>query len=378
MTALQQPDVAETPAYWTHKVQGYPSPVAVTRMAQLIDYDPRVTDTARVVYRFLISWYHRDHGDALISQRRVAQIMRSRAPGGATCPSNSAVSRALINLMETGWVARTFKGRGKEKKASRYVPVFNVLELAEQGRFPEVAHPVVHLNDYGNWPTTRATSQKTEPLGGPVDSESGPPSGPKTHIPDTVTLEPCTGSSIDIPPVAGGLAATAPDAGFQRLAAAYAKPGDNLVKARRAFDDVAPDTDELNRMIRSAESWRKTAKGKRMSLRRWLQERRWLSGSEFVNDNRPIFQWPSCVVTAIKTRGTGDNFDGAKIWFRNRDGDQQLRVLDLGEYEQLQIACGPDRPAVSSPSDDLHEFVGARFQLDAYGNFDPIEREAAA
>src|SRR5688572_25826624 len=132
MTALQ-PNVGESPLFWTHKVDAFPSPVAQFRMAQLIDFDDRLYETARIVYRFLVGWYHDEHGDALLSQRHVAKVMKQRAPEGSVVPSRNAVQRAIIALMDTGWVVRTFQGRGKGKGASRYVPVINALELAAQG-----------------------------------------------------------------------------------------------------------------------------------------------------------------------------------------------------------------------------------------------------
>jgi hypothetical protein len=176
--------IADTPAYWTHKIGDPTGPVAIGRMSQLVDFDPRLSETARLVYRFLINWYHHEHGDALLSQRHVARVMKQRAPDGAECPSRSAVSRAIIMLLETGWVARTFRGKGRNKSASRYIPVFNVLDLAENGKFPEPAQLVGQFSDLENRPSRRASSG---PVNGPVLASTGPASGPKTHIPDSMT-----------------------------------------------------------------------------------------------------------------------------------------------------------------------------------------------
>lgn len=105
-------------------------------MSQLIDYDLRLTDPARIVYRFLIGWYMRSNGDALASVRHIVTTMRTRAPDGARHLSRSAVQRAIILLIETGWLVRRFTGKGRS--GSRYVPVLNVLELAAQGSLPSV------------------------------------------------------------------------------------------------------------------------------------------------------------------------------------------------------------------------------------------------
>ena len=181
--------VGEDRRYWTHKVKPFPEPVAQFRMAQLIDFDDRLYETARVVYRFLVGWYHHDHGDALLSQRHVAKVMKQRAPDGASVPSRNAVQRAILALLETGWVVRTAKGRGRKKTASRYIPVINVLELAEQGKFPELAHAIGPDEDdaelaHANGPVSSELAHDN----GPVDAKLAHAIGPKTLLPDPTTL----------------------------------------------------------------------------------------------------------------------------------------------------------------------------------------------
>jgi len=342
-----------TVAYWTHRVDAFPGPVAQFRMAQLIDFDTRLYETARVVYRFLVGWYHDDFGDALLSQRHVAKVMKQRAPEGSEVPTRSAVQRAIIALMETGWVARTSKGRGKGKGASRYVPVINVLDLASQGIFPRPAHDI-----------------------GPVEPAHA--NGPKTRLPEPVTRTRLQVVDNVSAPVAGEPLAAAPADGFERLRAAYDYSDEKPANARRVFRDIAPDANEVEHMIASAASWKRTANGKRMSLERWLREKRWLKDDEFANDNRQTHKWPSCVITRIKPRLSGGDFDGAQIWFRDRDGSAQTRVLDSSGFNWLRQCCYQNA-RLNNPSDDLHEFVGARFQLDENGMFDdPAGYETAA
>jgi hypothetical protein len=367
MAPAPQPEIkiSETPAYWVHEVENYPSPVAQFRMAQLVDYDLRLTDPARTVYRFMIGWYMRDIGDALASVRHIVRVMRGRAPEGARHLSRSAVQRAVTLLIETGWLVRVFTGKGRA--GSRYVPVVNVLELAAQGTLPmaEIDSVPPHRDTNAASVASHSTGTHVSHSTGTLSDLASRPTGTKTLLHDTGTK---TRVHVVIDnnsaPVAAGLSAAAPDAGFERLVAAYDKPGDNLAKARAVFDDIDPDARELERMVRAAESWKRTATGKRMSLERWLREKRWLTGQEFVNDRRETHRWPSCVVTKIKSLG-GD-FDGAKIWFRDRDGTQQMQVLDYDEFCDLSEACAAHRPALlfGKLSDDLHEFVGARFQID--------------
>lgn len=372
MTKPQAEKTGETPTYWTHGVDAYPSPVAQFRMAQLIDFDDRLYETARLVYRFMVGWYHDGHGDALLSQRHVAKVMKQRAPAGAAVPSRNAVQRAIIALMETGWVVRSYQGRGKGKGASRYVPVFNVLDLAAQGKFPEPAH------NTGPVEPAHANGPLVARANGPVDAEPARVDGPKTLLPDPVTK---TRVQVDIDnsvPVAGGPLAAAPD-GFERLFSAYDHSDSDKRRARIAFNDIDPNAAELERMISAAASWKSTATGKRMSLERWLTEKRWLSAKDYQNDNRKIYRYPSCVITRIKPRyDREETFNGAQIWFRDRDGSAHTRVLDDSEYAWLQECCYENQRLVD-PSEDLHEFVGARFQIDDDGLIvDPAEHEEAA
>ncbi len=126
--------LGSTREHWTRNLKDNDGPVAILRMGHLVDFDSRLTDPARVVYRFLIDWYHSGYGDALASVRHIVGVMRDRAPDGARQLSRSAVQRAVVLLIETGWLVRQYTGRGTA--ASRYVPVFNVLELASNGTFP--------------------------------------------------------------------------------------------------------------------------------------------------------------------------------------------------------------------------------------------------
>ncbi|MBL8578878.1 MAG: hypothetical protein JNK47_16770 [Mesorhizobium sp.] len=357
--------VGESREYWMHKVDAFPSPVAQFRMAQLIDFDDRLYETARVVYRFLVGWYHDDHGDALLSQREVARVMKQRAPDGSIVPSRNAVQRAIIALMDTGWVVRTAKGRGRSAKSrSRYIPVVNVLDLAAQGKFPELAHAIGPVEGTLNRPTPMG--QLVAHANGPLDGEPAHVAGHQTRLQDPVTKTRVPVVIDNSAPVDGRPLAAAPGDGFDRLCSAYAKSDDNRAKARAAFKDINPDDTELERMVTAAASWKRTATGKRMSLERWLHERRWETAEEFANDNRKTHRFPSCVITRIKPRWNDDDFEGAQIWFRDRDGTAHTRVLDASEYGWLKECCY-ENARLMDPSEDLHEFVGARFQIDAEG-----------
>ncbi|MCO5156123.1 MAG: hypothetical protein M9945_05105 [Aquamicrobium sp.] len=270
MTVAQPETVGESRRYWTHGVETFPSPVAQFRMAQLIDMDDRLYETARVVYRFMVGWYHDGYGDALLSQRHVAKVMKQRAPAGAVVPSRNAVQRAILALMETGWVVRSFQGRGKGKGASRYVPVMNVLELAAQGKFPEPAHAT------GPVEPAHANGPLVARANGPVEAEPAHATGPKTLPPDSATEPKTGGEEYDFAPPAPALAGgAAAKEGFDELYAAYGVKKDKAA-ARQAYDKLAPDADLHARMVDAAQAWRQAAGSiDRMRLRRWIEEERY-------------------------------------------------------------------------------------------------------
>jgi hypothetical protein len=264
--------IGESRAYWTHKVDRFPSPVAQFRMAQLVDLDERLYENARIVYRFLVGWYHDAHGDALLSMRHVSKVMRARSPEGATVLSHSVVQRAIIALMETGWVVRTFKGRGKGKGASRYVPVLNVLELAAQGKFPEPSHcsGTVEPSHSGGTDVSRTN--------GTVEGEPSHSSGTKTLIPDP--LKDAGTGKEDINDCAGATAGLSAAAGAQdgvdELYAAYGVRQD-FSAARIEYEKLAPSAEQHAEIIAAARAWRSAAGGiERMRLARWLREKRFM------------------------------------------------------------------------------------------------------
>ncbi len=69
-------------AYWTMNVTKPTGPVARAKLYELIDFDQRQTENSRFVYRFIVGWYHDEHGDALASVRHIVRAIRSRSPRG--------------------------------------------------------------------------------------------------------------------------------------------------------------------------------------------------------------------------------------------------------------------------------------------------------
>ncbi|MFG1396143.1 hypothetical protein [Roseixanthobacter pseudopolyaromaticivorans] len=359
-----------TREHWTRNLKDRAGPVAILRMGHLVDFDARLTDPARVVYRFLIDWYMDAYGDALASVRHIVTVMRDRAPDGARHLSRSAVQRAVILLIETGWVVRQYTGKGRA--ASRYVPVFNVLELATKGQFPTaILDSVPETRDTNDDPDSVPVEWDSRV---PVERDAKADSVPvewDEDIPTRRTYKRC-GRVVGVSSsAADGAGAAAPEGGFDRLLAAYDRQGEDVAVARRAFEQRAPDDAEVEIMVDAAASWKRTARGGRMSLARWLSERRWLSDAKLAE--APAERWPTCVITSIRPKlDSADDFDGARITYKDRQGSTQRQVLDFAEYRALQAAVERDRPAVADPSDDLHEFVGARFLISGEGGFQSV------
>lgn len=262
-TSQLETPIGITPAYWTHKIGKDTGPVAEFRQAQLVDFDPRLTEPARIVFRFIVGWYMEDRGNALASVRHIVSTMRSRVPDG-TIPSRSAVQRALTLLLETGWLARIFTGTGRS--ASRYVPAANALALASSGQFP-TSVPLHRDTTVASHSTGTALSHST----GTQSYTASQPIGTKTRLPDP-RKDAGTGSStgeVSATSAALGLPAAPADAGFERVWRAYGKLG-NKVASRLAY--AAIDDPDVSHIASRANAWAASAKAgqKRMPLEKWL------------------------------------------------------------------------------------------------------------
>jgi len=343
----------DKPFDWTAKPE---SLEAKFKLMCRLPYDPRVKRRHMLVFGFILDWYHSDYGNALASVRHIDAQLKARDASG-TGLYTGQIHGALTDLVAWGYLER-IEARGR--RAFRYIPSWSVLELSVQENPNAIC--VRETENTSVRETENATaisvrdSMNEDPLTRPGLQDPG------------------TCSDIDIPPATpaaeGGVLA-----GFDLLAAAYAKPGDNLVEARRQYRAIAPDEEEHARMVKAAESWRRTAKGPRMGLARWLEQKRWLGTEEFKQDNRPhASRFPSCVVTYIKPVAGG----GARIKYRDENGGLQMQQLDVDEFSDFSWACEQDRPAIKRASDDMHEFVGARFMLDDDGCFCGYSGKAAA
>ena len=272
MTNAAQPNLSETREYWNYNVGEPTGPVAQFRMSQLVDYDLRLTDPARTVYRFLIGWYMHTRGDALASVRHIVKTMRGRAPDGARHLSRSAVQRAITLLVETGWLVRTYVGKGRS--GSRYVPVLNVLDLASQGTLPIRRIPSVppHRDTSQESVASHSTGTVVSHFTGTQTSSSVPPAGTKTLLLDPSTDSGTGNSTAAVAPL--GLTAASPCAGFDDVWIAYGRYG-NKTAAREAFAAIA--NPNVEHIAERAASWASSAKPgqRRMPLEKWLQREKY-------------------------------------------------------------------------------------------------------
>lgn len=337
---------------WTAKPE---SLEAKFKLMCRLPYDARVKRRHVLVFGFILDWYHSAYGNALASVRHIDAQLKARDPSG-TGLYIGQIHGALSDLVEWGYLER-IGARGR--RAFRYIPAWSVLELCVQENPNAICVRETENTSVRETENTTAISVQESPNEDPYTRPG--------------LQDPGTGVVIDIPPAThaaeGGVLA-----GFDLLAAAYAKPGDDMVKARRQYDAINPDAAELARMVKAAESWRATAKSARLSLAKWLayQPCPWASTEQ---DNRPqASRWPSCVVTWIKPIKGG----GARFKFRDTEGEPQMQQLDADELGYLIDACATDRPHCRQPSEDLHELVGARFMLDDDGCFCGYLGRAAA
>ncbi|RWO03179.1 MAG: hypothetical protein EOS07_35545 [Mesorhizobium sp.] len=384
-----------TKSYWTDGVDDPHSLLGRSKLNELILGHPKVAIRHIVVWSFHLRRAHKDYAwTSLASERFMVEDLRG-AFDGRWGLARQHIRKAHGELVEWKFLALAHKGGGKGD-GSRYWPNFDLLEQAAAGRFSHdvsITVPSEVVARYGCLQPAIAAGNcgvpSTEPgttgfpvlgtTGFPVKAPTGNYGVPKDITTRSGSKSPDNGSVIDnSTPGAGGPLAAAPGDAFERLFAAYDKPGDDAAKARRALRDINPGADEIERMVAAAVSWKRTSKGGRMSLERWLREKRWLSNDAFANDNRKTHKWPSCVVTHVKPKYDDDgSMETFYFKYRDRDGLLQTRVLGDFEFSEFRDQVKADRPGVIDPSKDMHEFIGARFQADDDGMFSQYTKQAA-
>jgi hypothetical protein len=89
-------------------------------LATRIDFDKRIGRKHRLVYCFLLDYYHSKYGDALASVRHIAACLQERDPFEKGLYIGD-IHGALTDLVEWGYVTQE---KGSGRRASRYTPVW--------------------------------------------------------------------------------------------------------------------------------------------------------------------------------------------------------------------------------------------------------------
>jgi hypothetical protein len=255
-------------AYWLRDIKAPQDPLGKFKLLWLLDFNDRAKRRHRLVYGFILDWWHAGYGDALASVRHVRDTLKARDPHGRGI-SISLISEALRELVKWGYLIEV---AGKGRNANRYIP--------DWGRLAEAAgsvHPV--LNASGNAAcvhpalntdvhpalNTNADSVHAVPNKDPL---TGPGYDPGQQVSRLASPAP-----LQAPP-ADGLEATAAEAGegFERLYRVYGVFA-NKAAARAAFEKLNPPPATV---IDAARRW-KAAAGDidRIQLKRWIEEERY-------------------------------------------------------------------------------------------------------
>jgi hypothetical protein len=236
------------------------------KLLALLPYDDRVRRKHSLVLGFLLDWYHSKYGDALASVRHVVDHIKARDPAGKGIAIAYAHS-ALSDLVSWGYLKQD---KGSGKRASRYVPAWDLVCL------PPSVHTVVNAT-----PSVHPVLNTDVHTG--MNANSASVHNGKNEDPSTRTRSQDPGTRKDDNNVSA--APTAPHA--SGLVAAAAVPAEEFEQLYRTYgvrkNKAAAEAEflKLNSpiadLIVSANAW-KAAAGDgvtRMYLDRWLREKRY-------------------------------------------------------------------------------------------------------
>lgn len=242
--------------------------LAKFQLLSLIPLDRRVGRKHIAVYAFILDWYHRKHGDALASVRHVVSELKTRDPFSKGLYTGD-VHTALTDLVSWGYLTQD---KGSGRRASRYVPVWNVFaSVREIQNTTNQNSSVREIQNASVRESPNATAQSVQ-----ESQNEDPPTG--TRLQETGTDR-----RIDCAEVlATGLSAVAAPAqdGFEELWRAYGYRSEKMA-ARTAYAKMKPDTELHNKIVASAHEWQGAwaAQGRsdapRKKLRSWLAAEDW-------------------------------------------------------------------------------------------------------
>lgn len=262
------------PFDWTAKPE---SLEAKFKLMCRLPYDPRVRRRHILVFGFIIDWYHSKYGDALASVRHVHRMVQERDPAGKGLYIGE-IHGALADLVSWGYLSQD---KGKGRRASRYIPIWTVLEPSVQE-------------------SPNANDNVRSVLNSPNISVLNPPNATGCSVLKSLNEDPSTLTRVKDPgtgmdeldcaaptaPLSAGLSPADAEAAQEEsdtVPVDRAKWFDHLygvygvrkgkAAARRAFDKIAPDHPTFIAMVAAAREWRSAAGGiDRKWLATWLTD----------------------------------------------------------------------------------------------------------
>lgn len=238
-----------------------------------LPYDRRAKRKHFLVFGFILDWYHDKYGNALASVRHITTTLKDRDPAGHGLYLGD-VHSALTDLVAWGYLEQD-KGAGR--KASRYVPAWNLVCVREntnttddQSSVRENANTCVRENANATAVSVREITNE-DPLTGP-----GQQTG--SHV---------MGNEFEAAPVAppaDGLKATTADTasgdGFSEFWSAWPRKH-GIKKARAEWRKISGETADI---ISAAAAWAAHYR-EHGTDKKWIPEpANWLAGERWLED----------------------------------------------------------------------------------------------
>ncbi|KQW23115.1 hypothetical protein ASC80_07365 [Afipia sp. Root123D2] len=287
--------------YWTYGADNPKSIKAERNIAQLAEWDDRLTPAARKVLDFMIDWEHDARGDSLASLRHIVAHLQARAPEGCAIAKRT-VENGIACLLHAGWIVRTFKGTG-QKNASRYVVPADILANAALGHMPTVP-------DVADGLTVPDVGDSTVPdvadgLALTVPDVADKDTTTKTRLPDAAMSSSNDSDGAATPPLADGLAATAAETppGFESFWNSYAHK-QKRKDAKAAWGKLVPDAELAATIVSEAGRWAAHYVEHNVEPRWRVLPHNWLAGENWLQD-LPIIHTDAKSAAISKTRGSG-------------------------------------------------------------------------
>lgn len=234
-----------------------------------LPHDRRAKRKHCLVFGFILDWYHDKYGNALASVRHIAATLKERDPAGNGLYLGD-VHAALTDLVEWGYLEQD-KGAGR--KASRYVPAWNLVCVRENANATSVrenANTCVRENANATGDSVRETPNE-DPLTGP-----GQQTG--SHV---------MGNEFEAAPVApltvgleATVAETASGDGFSEFWKEWPRRH-GIKKARAEWRKISGDTADI---ISAAAAWAAHYRDHGTD-KKWIPEpANWLAGERWLED----------------------------------------------------------------------------------------------